>query len=145
MNEGESDFVAERVIAPELVDSNVVVLVQPARNLDHLCRHVQMKCTAKLPEVGPLGQRLEVVDRFSGFDFDDGFEPPSPLEGVHDQVWIARGDARADGGVLLVAGIGAHVVLAAQLGLKQANDAIVFQLLANRSHEDRTHQRLRTS
>src|SRR3989442_9985695 len=56
-----------------------------------------------------------------------------------------RRGACADGTVLLVPRVDARLVLAPPLGLKQANNSFVLELLADRPHQDRAQRRLQTT
>ena len=110
--------------------------------LDHPRRHVQMKRRAQFCEMRPLRQRLEMVDRLPRLDLDDALQPVAALLRGQHEVRKHRRGTGADGRVLLVAGVHARFVLAPPFGLQQANNAVVLELLADRPHEDRAHQRL---
>ena len=59
---------------------------------------------------------------------------------LEDDVGIQRRGPATHGNILLSAGIDARLVAAAILGLQQANDPVVFELLADRPHQNRAHQ-----
>ena len=88
----------------------------------------------------PLRQRFEVIDRLAGLDFDDGLQPMAALQRQQHEVGIQRRRAGADRRVLLGARVDAGLVLAAELRLQQADDAVVLELLADRPHQDRAQR-----
>ena len=71
VDEREAQLVAHRVVAPDLVDVNVVLIAEPARDINHAGRHVQMKRSPDFREMSPLCQRFQVIDRLARLDFDD--------------------------------------------------------------------------
>ena len=90
-------------------------------------------------KVRPLGHRLQVIDRFPGLDLDDPLEPAPLVGGGQDQVreHLTRADAHGHG--LLVARIDGNLVLPLQFRLQQTDDAVMLELLSNRSNQNRTH------
>jgi len=90
--------------------------------------------------VGPLCQRLEVVDRLASLNFDNDLELVAPILRQEDQVGIQGGWADADRHVLLDAGVHAGFVLAAELAVEQPDDAVVLELLPDRPHQNRTQR-----
>ena len=50
-----------------------------------------MKGRSKPGKVRPFRQRFEVIDRFAGFDFDDGLQPVAALQRLQDQIRVDRG------------------------------------------------------
>jgi hypothetical protein len=73
----EPDVLADAVVAPDLSDADVVVVTQAPGDIHHPGRHVQVKRSAQPGEMGPLRQRLEVIDRLAGLDLDHGLDPPA--------------------------------------------------------------------
>ena len=136
MDQREADLVADRVIAPDFVRDDVVVVAEPARHFHHRRGHIQVKCCAELREVRPLGQGFQVIDRFAGLNLDNALQAMAFFKRPEDEVGIQRAGAGADRDVLLRARVDAGVVLTAQLDLEESNQAVVLQLLTNRSHED---------
>ena len=104
VDEREPHLVADRVIAPDLGDVNLVVLAEPPRDIDHAGRHIQVERRAQLGEVRPLRQRFEVVDRLAGLHLDDGLQLMAAFLRLKHEVGIDGGRAGADGDVLLGAG-----------------------------------------
>jgi len=145
MDERESNLVPERVVTPDFVDVDLVVLAQSAGHLDHRRRHVQVKRRPHAREVRPLSERLEVVHRLTCFYLDDNLEASAPLLRLEHEIRVQRRRSIADGRVLFGTGVDANVEFATAFRLKQANNAVVLELFADRPHQDRTHQRLRRS
>ena len=144
MYKRETDLIADRVIAPDLVHVKLILFAQAPRDVDHASWHVQMKRRAQLAEVRPLRERLQMVDRLARFNLDHSLKPVSAFLRREDHVGIYRRNARPDGRVLFVSGIDAHVVLATPFRLKQADYAVVLELLAHRPHQDWAQRRLPT-
>jgi CheY-like chemotaxis protein len=140
----ETDLIADRVIAPDLVHVKLILFAQAPRDVDHASWYVQMKRRAQLAEVRPLRERLQMVDRLARFNLDHSLKPVSAFLRREDHVRIYRRNARPDGRVLFVSGIDAHVVLATPFRLKQADYAVVLELLAHRPHQDWAQRRLPT-
>jgi len=89
----------------------------------------------QLRERLPLGHRLEVVDGLSRFHLDDT-EYPFPV--LQDEVGEPRGRS-ADAGRLFVARIDGDFEFSLIFSLKQADDAVVLELLPDRPDEDWAH------
>jgi len=89
----------------------------------------------QLGERLPLGHRLEVVDGLSRFNLDD---PEYPLPVLKDEVGEPRRRS-ADTGGLLVARVDGDLEFSLIFSLKQANDAVVLELLPDRPDEDWAH------
>jgi len=142
VHEREPDFITDRVVAPDFVNANLVVLAQPSRDVDHPCRHIQMKRRPQLRKMRPLGERLEMIDRFTRLDLDHPLQTVPALLREQDQVWIDRRVAAADGRVLLRAGVHARLELPAPLVLQESDNAVVLELFADRPHQNRAHERL---
>src|SRR5947199_174123 len=84
-------------------------------------RLIEMKRRPELAKLRPLGERLEMVDRFAGFDLDDPLEPVAPVLRHQHEVRIGCGWAGADGRVLLNPWVDSCFVLAAPLGLEETD------------------------
>ncbi len=139
VDERESHFVADRVITPDLVHMNLVVLAQPAGNIHHSGWHIQMEVGLELGEVRPLGQGLEVVHRLARFNLDDNPQPMAPLLREKDQVRKESGRPTADGGLLFSAKVYTGFVSAAKPRLQEANNTVVLELFADRPYQNGTH------
>ena len=74
MNHREASLITDGVITPYLRDVHLVFGGQTTRDIYRACRDVKMKWRARTSEMRPLRHRLEVVDRFSGFDLDGHHE-----------------------------------------------------------------------
>jgi hypothetical protein len=88
----------------------------------------------------PLGQGLEVIDRFRGFDLDD-------RQHLSAAVWRQEHDVGVNGvrsaaycTVLLSPGVDPHIETTAKLGLEEADDPVVFELLPDWPDEDGAHK-----
>src|SRR4029453_2056607 len=102
-----------------------------------------MKGSAGFREMRPLSERLAVVDRLSGFDFDHDLQPVALLQRRQEQIGIERRGTGTNGGVLLGPGIDADLETPAEFGPQLPNDAIVFQLFADRPPQNRAQRGLR--
>jgi hypothetical protein len=80
MHEGEAHFVADSVIAPNLGDLDLLVLGQATGDVNHSGGYIKVERRSKLPEVRPLRERFEVVDRLGRLNLDNGLQPLSTLE-----------------------------------------------------------------
>lgn len=140
MNKGEARLVADGVKAPELGDVHLVFRSEAPRDIDAACRDIKMKRHARTSQVRPLGHRLEMVDRFRGFDLDGSFQLASFVS--RREYEVGKNLHRTDfhGNRLIGADIHGDLVLALQARLQEPYDAIVFELLAYRPHEYRTHR-----
>ena len=76
-----------------------------------------MKGDAKLCQVRPLRERLEVVDRLAGFHFDDTLQPAAPFERKECKIGKNRRRRNADRRVLLGSRVDARVELSLEFGL----------------------------
>ena len=90
-------------------------------------------------QVRPLGHRLEMVDGFSGFDLDR-------TQKLMSLIWRGEYEIRKDlhgpnsyWYRLLLPHVDRHIRATLQSNLKQTDDAVVFELLPNGAHQDRTH------
>jgi hypothetical protein len=79
VDEGEPDILADGVKAPDLADSDVVVLTKSPRDVYHARGYIQVKWDAQAAERHPFGQRFEVVDRLGRFDLHDRLKTSAPL------------------------------------------------------------------
>jgi hypothetical protein len=122
----EPYLIADCMIAPDLTGVNLVVLAEPPRDLHHARRHIQMKCRPKLGKMGPLRQRLQMVDGLSGFDLDDHLNSLATLLGVEHEVGIERRRTVANRRVLFRARVHLRLIPAPASGLQQADDTIVL-------------------
>jgi len=91
----------------------------------------------QLREGLPLGHRLEVVDRLCRFNLDNAEQPLATLT-LEDEIGIP-GRRTTDPGVLFVARVAGDFEFPLIFGLKQANDAVVLELLPDRPDEDWAH------
>ncbi len=98
-----------------------------------------MEGSSGASEMRPLRHRLEVIDRFGGFN----------LYRSHQLVTaVCRGEHKIRKNLhltdfhwhrLLFADVRDHVVTTLESYLQESNDAVVLQLLANRANEYRAH------
>jgi CheY-like chemotaxis protein len=77
------------------------------------------------------------------FDLDHDLQPMALLGGRQDDVGVERSGAGANGSVLLGAGIDPDLETPPEFGPQLPNDAIVFQLFADRPHQNRAQRGLR--
>ncbi len=139
MHHGKSERVADSVIAPDLVEADLVRHAQPLSDICRPRRHVQIKPGPDLAEVGPLRHRLEVVDRLAGLDFDDAFELPGPSWNREHEVWAHHHARHLDGRRLVGADVDGHFEPPAPPRRQVLNHAVVLKLLAYGAQENRTH------
>ena len=99
-----------------------------------------MKRGARSRVMRPLRERFEMVDRFARFDLDNDLQLVAALGRHQKQIRIQRRRSAPDGGVLLVPGVYGRLVPAAKLRLKQADDAVMLELLSDRPHENRAQR-----
>lgn len=112
---------------------------QATDGVDTAGRDVEEKRGAQLAEGPPLGLRLQRVDRLGRFDFDSPLNSAVALLAEEDQVRIHGQLANADRRVLLCPRVDGYFVFPLVFRLKDSNDAVVLELLADRPHEDRAH------
>lgn len=139
MHHGKSERVADGVIAPDLVEADLVRNAQPLSDICRPRRHVQIKPGPYLAEVSPLRHRLEVVDRLAGLDFDDAFEPSGPSWSRDHEVRAHHHAGHLDGRRLVVADVDGHVEPPTPSRRQGLNHAVVLKLLAYGAQENRTH------
>ncbi len=140
MNERESRLVAERVIAPDLGDFDLIVLTQAARILDRAAGDVQMKRRAHSRQRRPLRQRFHVVDGFAGLDLDDALDLPSALKRRQNQIGIQRRAANGDTRGLLGPGVDGDGEAPFPASLQLADDAVVLELFPDGTDQNRAQE-----
>src|SRR5687768_16229814 len=87
----------------------------------------------------PLRQRFEVVDRLTRLHFDYGLQLAAALQRLKDEVGINGIGASADGDVPLDARVHPGLETSPALGLKQPDDTVVLELLADWPDKDGAH------
>jgi CheY-like chemotaxis protein len=96
-----------------------------------------MKRRSQAGERRPLRHRLEVVDRLGGLYLNDAQQLPSPFA-LQDEIGKPRRRSTDRRG-LLIAGVDGDVELSLIFRLKQADDAVVLELLPDWPDEDWAH------
>src|SRR4029077_7097120 len=96
-----------------------------------------MKRHAQLRERHPLRHRFEMVDRLDRLDLDDAEQLAAALALQHE-IRVPRGRS-PHWRRLLVAWVDRDFGFSLIFRLKQANDAVVLELLSDRPHEDWAH------
>ena len=142
VHEREANLVPHAVITPDLADEDLVVFGQSPRDVDHARRHVEVERRPRPRKVRPLRERLEMIDRLPRFHFDDNLQSMSALGRREDEIRIEGRSARPDRDILLPGRIDADLVAPPKPGLQLTNDAIVFQLFADRPHQNRAQRSL---
>src|SRR5687767_6655971 len=99
-----------------------------------------MKRRFEAAERDPLGQGLEIVDRFDGLDLDDSHHLAAPVLRHEHDIGIDGTDAGADGTILLGTGVDTDIETTSKFGLQKPDDAVVLELLADRPDEDGAHE-----
>ncbi len=145
LDEREARLIADRVEAPELRHVHLILCDEAPRDFDDARGHVQMKGRAHAAEVRPLRHRLEMIDGLPGFDLDDPFEPLPLVRRRQHEIRKHLTWADLDAGGLLLPYVDGHVVPPFQSSLQQPDNPIVFELFANRSHQDGAHGASRRS
>ena len=102
-------------------------------------RHIKVEGGPRPAQMGPLGTRLQVVDRFGRFHFNGAQQLAAAVRGRQHEVGENLQLANLDRRALILADVGDDLVLSLQLDLEEPDDAIVFELLANGTHENRAH------
>ena len=90
--------------------------------------------------MGPLRQRLEMIDSLSGFDLDDRLNSLAPFLGVKHEVRIERRWPAANRGVLLGSRVYLCLIASPTPRLQETDDTIVLELFANGPDEDGAHR-----
>ena len=139
MDEREARLIADRVIAPDFRDIDAVLRRQPPRDVYASYRYIKMKRSPGSAEMRPLGHRLEVVYRFSRFDFHGAHQfSPANARGQHEiRKNLHLPDTDWHG--LVLADIRGDVVPPLQLHLKETNHTIVLELLADGPDQNWAH------
>ena len=140
MDEGKPGLIADGVEAPELGHVDVVLGREATGHLDASGGHVKVERGLGTSQVSPLGHRFEMIDRLSGFNLDRSHDLSSLIRGRQDQVGIDLNGADLHRDALVGPDVRDDFVALFQSDLEQANDAIVFQLLAHRPYENRAQE-----
>lgn len=121
------------MIAPDLGNRDPVLVAQVPGDVCRAGRNIQIERPAYLPEVQPLGHRFEMVDRFGRLDFDDAMQSSSSRVVGKHQVRVHQVRTQAHAGPLAyVFDIDPDLISPSQTGLKQPNQAVMFELLPDR-------------
>ncbi len=145
VDQGETGLIANRVIAPNLGDVDLVLRDQSPGDVDSGGRHVQMERRAHTPEVGPLRHGFEVVDRLPGFDLHHPFQSFAAIRRRQDEVRKHLTGSNLDARRLFVADVGGDVVLTLEAGLQQPDDPVVLELLADGAYQRSDSRNLRVT
>ena len=129
------------VEAPDFTHVDLVFIREPARDIYRAKRHIQVERGPRAAQMGPLGTGLQVVDRFGRFHFNSAQELARAIRGRQHKVRENLQLANFDGRALVLADVGNNLVLSLQLDLEEPDDAIVFELFANGTHENRARLR----
>jgi len=133
------EAVNRRPVGPDLADGGVIGFGEPLSRVEDVDGNVEMEGYAGFGKMGPLRHRLEVVHRLGALDLDESREFPS---GGDHQIRIERARANLDGRGLLVADVDGDLrLLFLVFRLKESDEAIVLELLANGPNEDWRHWR----
>ena len=127
------------MIGYDLGDRNLVVRAQSPRHIHGDRRHIQVKRCAQFRKPRPLGQRFEMVDRLPRLHFDNALKLAASIGGHQHDIRIHGRRTAPDDCVLFLTGIDSNLKSSSKTGLQQADDAIVFELLADGPHQNRTH------
>ena len=144
MHQRKPGLVPYCVIAPDFGDVDGVFGRQPASHINATGRDIQMKRHSRAAKVCPLSHRFEVVDRFCCLHLDRAYELSTPLPRRENQVREDLNLPDADRHGLIFSDIGDYLMLALQLDLKESDDPIVLELLADGPHQDWAHLTSRT-
>ena len=132
-------LIPDRVEAPDFADVDLVFVREPARDIYRAKRHIQVEGGPRPAQVGPLGTRLQVIDRFGRFHFNGAQELARAVRGSQHEVGENLQLTDFDRRGLVLADVGNNLVLSLQFDLEEPDDAIVFELFANGTHENRAH------
>ena len=139
MHHREPSLIADRVIAPDLGDVDLVLRGQTARDVHRTGRDVEVERSPGAAEMRPLRHRLEMVDGLGGFHLDRTEQLASFVGRREHEIRKDLHLADPDRDGLLVADIDRHVGATLQSHLQQPNDTVVLELLTDGAHQDRTH------
>jgi hypothetical protein len=137
----ETHLITDCVVAPDLVDVNLVVLTQAAGDVHHSGRDVQEECCTQFGEMGPLGERFEMIDRLAGLDLDDSFELAATALREEQKIREYHQPAGSHPGSLFRPRICTGVIPSSRLCLEQPDNPIVLELFADGAYQDRTHRK----
>jgi hypothetical protein len=141
VDQRETHLITDGVVAPDLVDVNLVVLAQAAGDIHHSGWDVQEECRTQFGVMGPLGERFEMIDRLPGLDLDDSLELATTPLREQKKIREYHHPAGSHPGSLLRPRICTGVIPPTRLCLKQPNNPIVLELFTDRAYQDRTHRK----
>lgn len=128
------------MVGMNLGHRDAAIGAKPFGDVNHRRRHVEMEGVTQSAEWNPFGERLEIVNGFDGFHLDDSLDLPATVGRRQHHVWIDRRGPGANRRVLLGTWVDTHIETTAKPGLQKADDAVVFELLADRPDEDGAHE-----
>ena len=137
MNPHKIEAIVRLPVRPDFGRLRAIRRAQAARSVVTRHRDVQMKGHPSSGEVHPLCHRLEIVDGFAGLHFD---EPCELLTVCQHQIGKKRTRADLDWNHTLVSDVDGRVKFSVVFGLKESNQAVMFELFPNRPHKDGRHR-----
>ena len=135
MHHGEPGLVPYRVKAPHLCNVDLIFRSQPSGDVHGPGRHIEVEGGAGAPEMSPLRHGLEVVDRFCRLDLDSTQQPVPAVTRCQHQVRKDLDLSNLHGSGLTVADIGGNLQPLFETDLKQPDDPVMLELLADRAHQ----------
>ena len=86
----------------------------------------------------PLGHRFQIVEGLVRLDFDHAVQSASAIVRREDKIGEQRPDAESERRRRLAAEIHPNLVSAAPARVEQTDHPIMFELLTDRTHQNRT-------
>ena len=142
MHQREAELIPDQVVAPDFVHAHLVVFAEPSGHIHHVCRHIEVELDTQPGQRRPLREGLEVVDRLSSFHLDHRMQAPAASARTEQDIRENRPGAHFDGRILFISGVRYGIEPTTGFGLQQPDDTVVLELFADRTHENRAHQRL---
>ena len=140
LDQSKPRLIANRVIAPDLRDVDLVLGAESLGDIDCGSWHVQVEGDAHPAEVRPLRHRFEMIHGLAGLNFDDPFEALAAIRRCKDEIGEHLPYSDLDACRLFVADVDGDLVFALEAGQQQPDDSVVLELLADGTYQNRTHE-----
>jgi len=125
--------------APQLGHVDLVLGRQTAGDIYRSERNVQVKWGARAAEMRPLRPRLEVIHRLRGLHLDRPHQLAALVGRCQYQIRVDLQRPDLDRRALVLADVRDDLVFPLQLDQEKPDHAIVLELLANGTHQNRAH------
>lgn len=139
MHHREPRLVADRVVAPDFRDVDVIFRREAPGYIDGTGGHIQVERGARAAEMCPLRHGFQVVDGFGRFHLDRPHQSMTTIRRREHQIRENQDLPDTYGHRLILANVRDDVVPALQLDLEQTDHSIVLELFTNRTYQYRAH------